>query len=305
MIDEIPIPDFGFSDDDLVISFDSILAASPPLSHLTEVDEAINYFGFHMDYDQNPLKSTSNSIVYKISTTFSNDEGTPLYAMKATMKKYRIKQEFEKYFKYIMESPFFVKTYDMFEYNNIILMQMELCEGGDIYSKKLAERDIWQIINNIGQALHLLHTDGVIHLDVSPSNILKGDNLYKLSDFGTICEMADFIEGMEGAGPYVAPEILNFIPGQKITGKADIFSFGLVLLEAATGYFAPRGGDINYSKIRKGEIFIGSRLYDSDGVSQELVNVINSMIRPDPIERPSAYDLVIESCRIARMRQYV
>ena len=298
MLTGIPLPDFEFADD-IVLEFGTVMPQSPSIGRSHVVEDTLRYFGFSIDNDDNPLKSTSNSIVYKGK---SADECE--YALKVCFNKQRIRSEFDKYFELIPESDFLVKTYDLFESDNLYIMQMELCQYGDIYTKKLSENEIWQVANNIGQALHDLHMHNVIHLDVSPSNILRNDKFFKLSDFGTICEIGKFHEGMEGAGPYVSPEILEY-PRRKVTGKTDIFSLGLVLLECATGYFVPRGGDDNYSKIRRGEIKLGDHYYSASGLSDELVNLINAMIEPDQDKRPSAYQVVLETCRVARERNWI
>lgn len=118
---------------------------------------------------------------------------------------------------------------------------MELCTDGDITCKKMDEIYIWKLIHDIGSALYVIHNSGYLHLDVSSSNILMTNNIvFKLGDFGTLCEFGNFQTGMEGAGPYVSPEALLF-PGNEfekiyVSEKNDIFSFGLVLLEAVISF---------------------------------------------------------------------
>ncbi|KAH0802951.1 CAMK family protein kinase [Histomonas meleagridis] len=146
-------------------------------------------------------------------------------------------------------------------------------------------------------ALQILHSHELMHLDVSPGNILMtNDGHFKLADFGTLTKINHFTEGDEGAGPYVSPEALAYPNGiHLVTTATDIFSFGVVLMEAVTGKNAPRGGSQGYAKLRKGEIGVGHGIYQTN-CTPELRDLINSMMRPNPSERPSAEWIVNVSC---------
>jgi serine/threonine protein kinase len=73
-------------------------------------------------------------------------------------------------------------------------------------------------------------------LDVKPQNILLDDNFNaKLSDFG-LCKLIDrdisqVVTRMRGTPGYLAPEWLT----SQITEKADIYSFGVVVMEVISG----------------------------------------------------------------------
>jgi membrane-associated tyrosine/threonine-specific cdc2-inhibitory kinase len=131
-----------------------------------------------------------------------------------------------------------------------------------------------------------------MHLDVSPGNILRGQGLFKLADFGTLTQIEQFEEGKEGAGPYVSPEALDFPRGRfPVSTQTDIFSFAVVLLEVLTGKWAPRGGSLSYSSLRSGLIGIGSKGYECN-CSPEMMTLVNQMLSIDPSQRPTAESLV-------------
>ena len=93
----------------------------------------------------------------------------------------------------------------------------------------------------IADALHSLHQQDVIHLDLKPANvILRRDGTTALVDFGFAhhARYPDLLaeETRHGAGskPYISPEQ---ILGTREDPRSDIFSLGVVLYEMATGQF--------------------------------------------------------------------
>ncbi|KAJ0038108.1 hypothetical protein Pint_22478 [Pistacia integerrima] len=86
--------------------------------------------------------------------------------------------------------------------------------------------------------LHSLANDGFIHRDLKPSNILLRDDMHaKVADFGLALLVPDkgkdSIETrLVGTPGYIAPE---YIVTGRVTTKADVFSFGVILMELITG----------------------------------------------------------------------
>jgi len=88
-------------------------------------------------------------------------------------------------------------------------------------------------------ALHDVHRQHVIHLDIKPSNIiLRHNGEAALIDFGLSRHdqlpdlIAEEFEGAVGTGPYIAPEQ---VLGDRGEPRSDIFSLGVILYFLATG----------------------------------------------------------------------
>ncbi|XP_055597857.1 uncharacterized protein LOC129747589 isoform X1 [Uranotaenia lowii] len=86
----------------------------------------------------------------------------------------------------------------------------------------------------ISRAIKFLHDPAVniIHRDVTLRNILLHGEIAKLCDFGLIKSISSLTTtGVVGTGPYLAPEALR----RTVTPALDIYSFGVVIAEVATG----------------------------------------------------------------------
>ena len=124
---------------------------------------------------------------------------------------------------------------------------MEHVEGGTLSTLigrgPIALRDAASLATDLGEALHVVHSAGIIHRDVKPANILlrpplTAEHTFRavLADFG-IAHIADAARvttpGMAmGTAAYISPEQVR---GHAPTPASDIYSLGLVLLEALSG----------------------------------------------------------------------
>jgi serine/threonine-protein kinase len=134
-----------------------------------------------------------------------------------------------------------VAIYDVGEDYDLTYMAMEFLEGENLqkHCRKgnlLPLRKILYIVGETASALNYAHSNGVIHRDVKPANImLLKDGKIKVTDFG----IAKAVSSSEtksgiilGTPNYMSPEQIN---GQKIDGRSDIFSLGVVFYELLTG----------------------------------------------------------------------
>jgi serine/threonine-protein kinase len=119
----------------------------------------------------------------------------------------------------------------------------ELIETHGPLSPKYAARLAIEALHG----LEAIHRAGIVHRDISPENIMiardeDGEQHVKLIDLG-IAKQGDGTEGNKtktgmfvGKWKYCSPEHLGILDaGERIDGRADIYSFGIVLYEMLTG----------------------------------------------------------------------
>ncbi len=120
---------------------------------------------------------------------------------------------------------------------------MEFIAGPSVKSllekTPLPPEEVAAIGAKIAFALHNIHRQHVIHLDLKPSNvILRADGNVVLIDFGLSRhdQLPDLVreeaEGPVGTGAYVAPEQ---VLGERGDPRSDLFALGVILYLLATG----------------------------------------------------------------------
>lgn len=101
---------------------------------------------------------------------------------------------------------------------------------------KLPDDKIRLYAKQILDAMLYLHQNRILHRDLKPQNILLQKDTIKICDFGFAKQMSastNFLNSIKGTPLYIAPEILMTRP---YTHKVDVWSFGIILYELASGY---------------------------------------------------------------------
>ncbi len=140
-----------------------------------------------------------------------------------------------------MRHPNIITIFDMGEDGQVPYIVMELLQGTDLKSMMQSETT-WsfaKILNVMIQAakgLHFAHQKGIVHRDIKPANIfICQDGIVKILDFGVAHVLSSTMTqaGMLlGSLGYMAPEQ---IIGEKVDGRADQYSIGVILYELLTG----------------------------------------------------------------------
>jgi serine/threonine-protein kinase len=141
-----------------------------------------------------------------------------------------------------LSHPNIVTIYDAGEEHDLCFIAMELLKGGDLtpFCKPghlLDPARVVSVIARAAEALGYAHSQGVVHRDVKPANLMydPGTDTLKVTDFG-IARLTDSSKtktGMVlGTPSYMSPEQLA---GKKIEGRSDLFSLAVSLYQLLCG----------------------------------------------------------------------
>jgi eukaryotic-like serine/threonine-protein kinase len=145
--------------------------------------------------------------------------------------------------------PSITSIYELFEYEDRVMLVMEWLDGENLKSKILQEgpqkwRQLVRWMMEACSGLEAAHRQGIIHRDIKSSNLMiTAENRLKILDFGLakqrILEPSptfdpDFTAHgtIMGTLDYMSPEQAC---GQAADQKSDLFSLGMVLFEGLTG----------------------------------------------------------------------
>src|SRR6058998_912267 len=157
-----------------------------------------------------------------------------------------------------LNNPHICTIYDIDEHEGRPYIVMELLEGDTlrhrIATKPLSTDEVLHVAIGIADALEAAHAKGIVHRDIKPANIfISNRGSCKILDFG-LAKLVGSASGQEapssssnaatidaqltspgtavGTIAYMSPEQTR---GEELDARSDLFSFGAVLYEMATG----------------------------------------------------------------------
>lgn len=140
-----------------------------------------------------------------------------------------------------LNHPGIVQVYEYGVDGDRVFIAMELIRGVELrdymrHDARFSLDDIIRIMGELLDALAFAHANGVVHRDIKPSNIVVLENgRIKVTDFGIArLESSNLTQAgsMLGTPSYMSPE--QFM-AQRVDGRSDLFSAGVVLYELLTG----------------------------------------------------------------------
>ncbi|MFD6141664.1 protein kinase [Promicromonospora sp. NPDC060271] len=162
----------------------------------------------------------------------------------------------------------------------------ELVEGPTLEEEidergPLDSRDLFELADQLADALEAVHGTGVVHRDLTPSNVLIARSGPVLIDFGLAQGPGDvratrtgFVMGTPG---YLAPELLD---GAEPGPDTDWWSWAAVLAFSGTGRapFGVRPTELVLRRSRQGQA-------DLDGLPPRTARALGAALRAVPVER--------------------
>jgi serine/threonine protein kinase/tetratricopeptide (TPR) repeat protein len=150
-----------------------------------------------------------------------------------------------------------VRIFDLGEADGIRFISMEYVDGDDLRTLlrregKFSPKETIAVIEQVCRALDAAHSEGVIHRDLKPQNIMREKNgRVVVMDFGLARSLGE--SGMTQTGAivgtieYMSPEQAL---GTTLDQRSDIFSVGLIFYELLTGK-APYEADTAIASLMK------------------------------------------------------
>ncbi len=250
------------------------------------------------------LESSKNGVTYKVRNVLAQR----FEALKVLPKNLQDDQENVDRFLREMKvharltHPNIVAFYNAGQVEKQLIMTTELTEGLTLAQRQNgAPLPIPEAIDYISQVLAALsyaHSQGVVHREVTPSNItVTPDGTVKLSGFGLAKAINDpqltQVGAMLGSLHYMAPEQVKGI--STVDARADIYAVGTVLYEAVTGkppFHAESHFDIMVAHVNK----VPQAPQDlNPGVPEELSQIIQKALAKDPADRFQTADEMREA----------
>jgi hypothetical protein len=187
------------------------------------------------------------------------------------------------------------------------ILVMELVEGTTLEhvleARGVDTGRVLHVLEDVLRGLEAMHTAGVGHLDLKPSNVvLRRDEQAVLVDFGLA---GRHIRPGCATGAYGAPEVWGALEGrQDLTPmKADVYAFGCVAFEALTGRVLFQA-DTEMAQIAKHVGHDGRppplRELGQRAELRPLTELLVSTLRRDPSERPAASNVRKDLARMAQ-----
>ncbi len=219
-----------------------------------------------------------------------------------------------------LNHPNIVVLYSVEEDGGIRFLTMELVEGRSlaklIIPGGLPLAQLLELGIPLADALVAAHEKGVVHRDLKPANVMvTREGRVKVLDFGlaklaeaqpnldatqaaTIASPISDVGQIVGTAPYMAPEQVR---GELVDARSDIFSFGILLYELATGVRPFAGqtfADICSAILRDAPAPLAGTRSDLAG---DLERIIGRCLEKNPRERfQTALDVANELRSIRR-----
>ncbi|BFZ02359.1 hypothetical protein BsWGS_05398 [Bradybaena similaris] len=199
-----------------------------------------------------------------------------------------------------MRHPNVVRYYKTFELNDKLYIVMELIEGAHLgeHFNSLREKNdrfqeirIWNIVIQLILALRYLHKEkGIVHRDLTPSNIMLGENdKVTITDFGLAKQKRSDCSKMTsvvGTILYSCPEVVQ---NQAYGEKTDIWALGCILYQMCM--LEPPFNSNNMLTLVKKIVAADYKPISEKYYSPRLLHTVKSCLSVSQEERPDILQL--------------
>ena len=259
------------------------------LNGIYQIEKMIAQGGMGEVYRGFNVQTADIVAIKMIRPEFSdNDEVMELFRREASILHNLVHEAIVRYFLFSVD-PVIGRAYLAMEFVDGPSLRDRLTSG------PLSLPDVTILRKRIASALETAHRLGVVHRDISSDNfILPNADVRnaKIIDFGIarsleVGKKTIIGSGFAGKYNYVSPEQLGMAGGD-VTAKSDIYSFGLVLAEAARGHALDMNGS-------QAEVIDKRRIVpDLSDIDPTIRPLLQAMLQPRPENRPASMAAIAE-----------
>ena len=206
-----------------------------------------------------------------------------------------------------LNHPSICTIYEVGEVDEVPFIAMERIDGKGLDTRlaeieTLALPELVRIAVKVSEGLAAAHGQGIVHRDLKPGNVmLTEDGLVKILDFGLAKPHGPMLGGDDdvtlaasitaemtqegtilGTVAYMSPEQAQ---GKLVDSRSDVFSFGVLLYQMATGQLPFRGetSTSTLAKILETEPDSPSSL--REGLPADLERIVRRCLEKEPTNR--------------------
>jgi serine/threonine-protein kinase len=254
------------------------------LNGIYEIDRQIGVGGMGEIYKGHAIQ-TGDAVAIKLMLPelAENEAALALFRKEASALHHLMHEAIVRYYVFTVE-PVLQRPYLAMEFVDGRSLSAILQDNGP-----LPFEAVHALMKRIAAGLQAAHERGIIHRDVSPDNIIVpgGDvSRAKIIDFGiarstNLNEGTIIGSGFAGKHNWVSPEQIGLFGGN-VTAKSDIYSLGLVLVNALTGTAVDMGGSqVQIVEKRR-------RVPDLGAIDMRFRPLLDRMLQPHPDKRPDS-----------------
>ncbi|MEE9167497.1 MAG: protein kinase [Candidatus Neomarinimicrobiota bacterium] len=187
--------------------------------------------------------------------------------------------------------PNIMTIHEIDEVDEETFIVMEYVEGETLKDKlekgPFKTKEVLKIAISVADGLNAAHNQEIVHRDIKSENIMiSKDGLVKIMDFGLARRKGETRVTKEGSTlgtlAYMSPEQAE---GSEVDHRSDLFSFGVVMYEMATGQLPFKGehdAAILYAIVNEAPLPVSTL---NPNIPNELDRIIHKALEKDPEDR--------------------
>lgn len=246
-------------------------------------------------------KPGSFAVAYKVLYTYTEDFQVMKIAIRDRYSLFeRVQQEFKALYQVLRNPHPHIVTArwpgELHDYDNTPFLIFEYIDGRDLEeclaSEDLSLEQSLKIVQETASGLAHLHSHGIFHQDIKPSNLLITEQGVKIIDFNVAVTTADESAITAGTRRYLPPDFKpSPTPSHAERIDRDLYALGITAYECITGHYP-----FDAAQPVVGAECLDPIQFDGCGdLSKEVVQFLRKVLAPQRSERFQSAQALLEA----------